>query len=644
MGAAAASAHGGQHMRRTWDRSDPAGHHVATSAAPMRDGQEPRGHQARSQPTAYRVETSAAAMSLRKSPLGTSNEILHMRDGQDRRGHYARREPAVYHVQTPVEVPTNGLRREVDEAAASVDGVYERGSLGRILKNGGRSAKIQAHRGVGGAQTLPGQIAVAICATIAAFGGVAGRQEDYKLNCTPEKVEQIPALQERVAERVYDLMSHGGLYIKIEFGHAPAGPDRVFEEFEEEAAASASIAQVHHAKLKTADGSDQWVTIKVQKTNIGKQVEWDLRAFRAVMWVYGNYLFDLPVYRAIDHIYIPRVFPELSTKKIMTAEWIDGVRLSDKRGIAHLMGDDRASASSTDPLAVDRFLPLRGGAKWVMQTMVDLFSAQIFDWGWVHCDPHPGNVIVRPHSDPRCAARGAAQLVLLDHGLYVHLPREFQQQYARLWKALLTVDFAAVSAVAGEWGIGAPDLFASATLMQPIRFAEQALLPDFERMNDHKRGVAMKAKLKSFLTDTDRMPKQLIFVGRNKRGVRCSTSLRPSLIVILDRIVQGNDQMFGSPVNRIRITGYWASRSLATSPSLGFAERACELGRHIVFLTIMFSIDTVFWATRVRQWLAARFGRLHGAGNGFEDELERTMRDFAESNFGIDIPENVFDS
>ncbi len=201
----------------------------------------------------------------------------------------------------------------------------------------------------------------------------------------------------------------------------------------------------------------------------------------------------------------------------MTAEWIDGVRLSDKRGIARLMGDDPASASSTDPLAADRFPPLRGGAKWVMQTMIDLFSAQIFDWGWVHCDPHPGNVIVRPHADPRRAARGAAQLVLLDHGLYVRLPREFQQQYARLWKALLTVDFAAVSAVAGEWGIGAPDLFASATLMRPIRFAEQAPLPDFERMNDYERGVAMKEKLKSFLTDTDRMPKQLIFVGRNMR-------------------------------------------------------------------------------------------------------------------------------
>lgn len=39
---------------------------------------------------------------------------------------------------------------------------------------------------------------------------------DYKLNFKPEKADGIPALQERVAERIYDLLtSNGGLYIKI---------------------------------------------------------------------------------------------------------------------------------------------------------------------------------------------------------------------------------------------------------------------------------------------------------------------------------------------------------------------------------------------------------------------------------------------
>ena len=181
---------------------------------------------------------------------------------------------------------------------------------------------------------------------------------DYKLNFKPEKEEDIPALQERVAQRVYDLLiSNGGLYIKIgmfrvlyvdvltlsrplgqafannaaflpqpmqqkfsrlfddapqvpysvvqkvfvsEFGRPPAGPDGVFEVFEEQAAASASIAQVHRARLKTDDGSEQWVAVKIQKPDVSKQVEWDLGAFTAVMWMYEHWLFNIPAMFAVS--------------------------------------------------------------------------------------------------------------------------------------------------------------------------------------------------------------------------------------------------------------------------------------------------------------------------------------------------------
>lgn len=74
------------------------------------------------------------------------------------------------------------------------------------------------------------------------------------------------------------------------------GPDGVFEIFEEQAVASASIAQVHRAKLKSPDGNGAWVAVKVQKPAVSKQVEWDLAANRAVMWMYENFLFDMPIY------------------------------------------------------------------------------------------------------------------------------------------------------------------------------------------------------------------------------------------------------------------------------------------------------------------------------------------------------------
>lgn len=73
-----------------------------------------------------------------------------------------------------------------------------------------------------------------------------------------------------------------------EFGRPPKGENGVFADFENRAVASASIAQVHRAKLikQHENDPDTWVAVKVQKPAVSKQVEWDLAAYRALMWVY----------------------------------------------------------------------------------------------------------------------------------------------------------------------------------------------------------------------------------------------------------------------------------------------------------------------------------------------------------------------
>lgn len=71
-----------------------------------------------------------------------------------------------------------------------------------------------------------------------------------------------------------------------------APPDVVFAEFERAAVASASVAQVHRARLP--DGTR--VAVKVQKPAVARQVEWDLAAYRLVMWMCERWVFDLPLY------------------------------------------------------------------------------------------------------------------------------------------------------------------------------------------------------------------------------------------------------------------------------------------------------------------------------------------------------------
>lgn len=88
-----------------------------------------------------------------------------------------------------------------------------------------------------------------------------------------------------------------------ELGRPPSGLGGVFELFEEQAVASASIAQVHKAKTWPTFGPNgeieregEWVAVKIQKPDVGKQMEWDLGAYRIVMWMFENWAFDLPVY------------------------------------------------------------------------------------------------------------------------------------------------------------------------------------------------------------------------------------------------------------------------------------------------------------------------------------------------------------
>ena len=97
--------------------------------------------------------------------------------------------------------------------------------------------------------------------------------------------------------------------------------------------------------------------------------------------------------------------------------------------------------------------------------------------------------------------------------------------------------------------------------------------------------------------------------------------------------------MFGSPVNRVRITGIWASGSLARNPNLTTRQRVQEYVEHLKFLAATLTIDAAFYFTRFKQWVGGLFGF---ASIGFEDELEKTMKGFAKANFGVELPDAAF--
>lgn len=180
--------------------------------------------------------------------------------------------------------------------------------------------------------------------------------------------------------------------------------EEVFSKFEDQPFASASIAQVHKAKLKTGEK----VVLKVRRPDIVEKIELDIMVMKylAKQMEQRGYLvnldpsgivraFDTAIHKELDltHegynlqrftnnfiesdiVFVPKYYPQYTTKKILTMEYVDGVHPYDTKGLQKL-------GASAHELA-------RNG-------MFALFK-QIFEHGFFHADPHPGNLFAMPNN------------------------------------------------------------------------------------------------------------------------------------------------------------------------------------------------------------------------------------------------------
>ena len=223
----------------------------------------------------------------------------------------------------------------------------------------------------------------------------------------------------------------------------------LFSEFEIEPIASASLAQVHVAR-DARTGRE--VAVKVQHRGLRDTSAADLSIIeflvRAVRWLKPNVDYMWLVNEANDNlpreldflmeaenaqrcanllatrcpggvrdfIHVPEVLLDKSSHRVLTMEYINGVKVTDSKGI--------------DTLKVPK--------KKLARVISRVFNVMIFRWGWVHADPHGGNMLVRQTTDEK--GKSHWQLVLLDHGLYRDLSTDFRLQYAALWKALVFGD------------------------------------------------------------------------------------------------------------------------------------------------------------------------------------------------------------
>jgi ubiquinone biosynthesis protein len=280
------------------------------------------------------------------------------------------------------------------------------------------------------------QLLVALGATFVKVGQIMSTRPDL---FPPHVIAALTRLQDDVGAFAW---RHVERSIAEDFG-API--DTLFARFDRTPVASASVAQVHRAALP--DGRE--VAVKVRRPRLPDVVRFDLAAMVAVAWVmeripsiallapvdsvreFGRAIraqIDLSIEAANNHrfaaafagdpdVRFPDLVPALCSPRVLTMEWIDGVKVLDA---PRVLGADAGRLA-------------RIGFKTLLK--------MCFADGFVHADLHPGNILVD---------RRTQFVVLIDLGLVAELDDHHRRGFARFFAAWAAADGDTMAALTRE--------------------------------------------------------------------------------------------------------------------------------------------------------------------------------------------------
>jgi len=343
-------------------------------------------------------------------------------------------------------------------------------------------------------------------------GGVLkiGQFVSTRVDLLPEPyIEQLSKLQDQVPA-----VPTEQIIARIE-GELERPIEELFASFDDEPLAAASLAQVHGAALP--DGTR--VAVKVQVPGIEDVIEADLAALRVVAALLRDVIpgTDMDTvakeltrsvreeldfrteadhaegfrhrFADVDEVVVPSVYRELTSRRVLTLELVNGARLID-----YLDGCERRGEQG----AQDR--------DDLLATMIESFCAQVLDHGVFHADPHPGNFLVLP--GPR--------LGVLDFGSVQQWQPETQRAYAELATAILANDSARVGELMQGVGFATSDGAADGL----AKFAEAFLetfresAGSFDMQNVDPRAELERAMRLTQQYPIARVPRDFVMLGR----------------------------------------------------------------------------------------------------------------------------------
>jgi len=246
----------------------------------------------------------------------------------------------------------------------------------------------------------------------------------------------------------------------------------VFELVQEEPVAAASIGQVYKARLK-ANGD--LVALKIQRPRCEEIIALDLYILRWWSGIYNEIFrilnrdinvqsiiddFGDLIYREIDYVaeaanaqrfnelyagvtdvFVPKIYSDLTTRKVLVMEWVDGFRLTD--------------SASLERYNLDR--------RKLVETLVQCSLRQILENGFFHADPHAGNLL----------ACEDGRLCYLDFGMMSYAERAQRNGFLLAVVHIVNRDWGELVRVYQKLGF-----IPEGTDVKPIEVALEKALPD----------------------------------------------------------------------------------------------------------------------------------------------------------------------
>jgi len=161
--------------------------------------------------------------------------------------------------------------------------------------------------------------------------------------------------------------------------------------------------------------------------------------------------------------------------------------------------------------------------------LAECFAKQIYVHGFIHSDPHPGNLLVRKFNKK-------TQLVLLDHGLYKEFPEKLRIWYCKLWRALVLRNNEEIDKYGRKLGCGEYSaLFALILTFRPptnidIGLEKKLTEQDRNEIRTMFKGISFGDGLKIITELLKSLPPELLFVLRTTNLLRSINNDLGSLV------------------------------------------------------------------------------------------------------------------